>query len=350
MITPDNYWKAICGNLRTISPNYWLYYYCMIRLLRTIICLMPFSVFAQTGDIGVFVYTEENGKKFSCEFFAEDSLYGTYELDENAYVLVEDLPVGKYDVKLYYKKDLVITRYNVNVIEDLTGELNMDAEVWFYEYDEYVEPVDDYTYDFQNDYYYYDDWYGGGYGGKFEATVSMAGGSGTTGTPGHPVQSRFHFGEMFGGYPWVSKHASVGFFGGMEVGASYFDRDSTVYPFPGPDLIEKERYFYWNINFTTLIRLSAYDNREWYNLFAGPALDFGVRYRAPIMFRYIAISDNTKHNTKWIHNYADLSAIVRFGIPPFMFTAEYQLFDYVKEAGLPQQPIWRFGLDIVVGD
>lgn len=157
--------------------------------------------------------------------------------------------------------------------------------------------------------------------------------------------SYFDFGFKQGELHSHSKYLSSGYQIGSSMSYTYFNKDHSLST-TNIDF-DNERYYYWDLNFTLLSRLTAYNNQN--RKKKGIFLDLGASYNFPLLFRHVISDGNTKTITKRIHDYTDFSAMARLGYSYFALTVDYRLMDFLEQ-GFPEQPKIKVGLSLLFLD
>ncbi len=272
------------------------------------------STYAQTGklEINVNNYIEN----VTIQLFQNDVLVDEYQLDFYDYEFVKTLNVGSYKLTLITEDSVKQTLKNVLIKESLT------TDVYF--------SLPDVSYYNPNDTNI-----------TSRSITSAHFLIGNNFINNNDIFNTYYdFGFKHGAVDILTKHISIGGQIGSSMNYTYFNKSHSLSPLTEFD---NEKYYYWNLNFTLLSRLTTFDYKRYGT--KGPYLDLGISYNFPLLFRHIITEDNTKISTKRIHNYNDFSTTARLGYSMFALTLEYRLTNFLKE-DYPEQPKIKIGLSI----
>lgn len=151
------------------------------------------------------------------------------------------------------------------------------------------------------------------------------------------------------GYKWFSFSKHFGLLAGMGFGYSYYgvSNDTT---FINLTSVKKnwEYYNYLHVNGDLKFRITFGSQKKYSHIKPRTALDLGIIYYLPVVFRHIAWYDNDKKIVnKYLHQYTDLRAHVDFGISPVIIYAEYRLLDFIIKP-YPEIPKYNFGVKLTL--
>jgi hypothetical protein len=287
----------------------------LIYIFFTLITsLSTVSAYSQTGklDISVSYYIEN----VTIQLFQNDVLIDEYQLDSYEDEFVKTLNVGSYKLTLITEDSASQTLSNVLIKESLT------TDVYF--------SLPDISYYNPND---------TNITSRLIPSAHFLIGNNFINNNDN-FNTYYDFGFKQGGVNVLTKHLSLGWQIGSSMNYTYFNKSHSLSSLTEFD---NEKYYYWNLNFTLLSRLTTFDYKR--NGNQGPYLDLGISYNFPLLFRHVITEDNTKISTKRIHNYNDFSTTARLGYSMFALTLEYRLTNFLKE-NYPEQPKIKIGLSI----
>jgi hypothetical protein len=109
------------------------------------------------------------------------------------------------------------------------------------------------------------------------------------------------------------------------------------------EVYDKEKYFAYYISIFAYNRLFLTKQKKTGN--PGFFLDTGIGYELPAIFEY-RYNDGSGHKGKQtgIHNYKEVSGLLRLGFDVFSIKATYRFFDILKN-DFPQPPRLRIGIE-----
>jgi hypothetical protein len=154
--------------------------------------------------------------------------------------------------------------------------------------------------------------------------------------------------SLTGGY-WLpfSRHMGAQWGGGLGLSHYAFKNDTT---FMTNFLLTKkyESYNYIDLHLDFKFRFTSGNQKKGNGSWPGIVLDVGTKYYFPILFRHIAVYENSKKViNKHIHQFTDLRAYASFGISPVTFFYEQNLSDFII-GNYPELPKFRMGLRIFI--
>jgi len=288
----------------------------LIYIFITLIAsLLTIKTYSQTGKLGITV--SDDIEEGTIQLLLNNVLIDEYQLDSSEEEFMKTLNVGSYELTLITEDSVKQSLSNVQIKESLT------TIVYFYpSYISYYDPNDT------------------NITSRFISYAHFLTGNNFINNNDN-FNSYYDFGFKKGSLNVLTKNISIGGQIGSSMNYTYFNKSHSLSPLTEFD---SEKYYYWNLNFTLLTRLTSFDYKR-YGTY-GPYLDLGITYNFPLLFRHVITEDNTKTSTKRIHNYKDFSAITRLGHSAFALTFEYRLTNFLKE-DYPEQPKIKLGLSIL---
>jgi|GEM_PF-5243165 hypothetical protein len=160
---------------------------------------------------------------------------------------------------------------------------------------------------------------------------------------------RSHFSIREEGYAWkpFTKHIGRMVGGGISFGQYFFDKDKFS-PSESFQVLRK-KYNAWDLDVKYLLRFTQKNQLVRTNASRGFVLDIGIGYYLPLVFRLNTAYENDVHLIQTrMHQFNDFRGIVNFGFHPFVFTAEYRVFDFVQNEH--QLPKLEFGIKFLIVD
>jgi len=158
------------------------------------------------------------------------------------------------------------------------------------------------------------------------------------------LDKQFSFSYLSGENYLLSKNIEIGIKGGTSFSYADFKNDTS---FTALTNVKRERYFSWDVLIEPTMRFST-NNRRDYNT-KGLFLEFGARYHLPLLFRHVYVANDKKYTTSRLHQFNNVSGLVRVGYANFALMAQYRFFDFVKGI-YPELPRLNVGISFVFTD
>lgn len=137
----------------------------------------------------------------------------------------------------------------------------------------------------------------------------------------------------------LGKYLSLGYQYSFSLAFSYPEKNQ---PLIDTFLNSNERYSYLSFDLGLFLRICAYNQNK---TDKGFAIDLGINYQSPLLFRHASVFGNQKLITRYIHKWNDLEAYVRLKRKFFSLFGGYRIFDYIKY-NYPQNPKFIFGFEL----
>lgn len=287
-------------------------------LLLVFVSLFSFCSYGQTGTLSIDSYSTTYS--ITCNLYFKDSLIETKDFEDGIGVDFDSLEVGIYKVEVISYDKVSVTYSPIQIKENEITHIQFSIPgVWsrniydtiFYEKNEL----------------------------SFNFLTNLK-----TNDLSPLINRNYQLGFSRDVFPNRGKHLSWGILSGSSLSYTDFKNDTSYYSVPN---LENERYFSWNIDVSLIGRISFFDMRKDYK--NGGYLDLGIGYHFPLLFRHVYSVDNRKFITNKLHNYKNITPLVRLGYNSFAFTYQYQLYDYV-DSSFPQNPKHSIGISLVIDE
>lgn len=271
-------------------------------------------------------YQKEGGYQVKANLMKGDSVIWSrnVEYGSNEWLIPDDLPAGNYslivkehgEVKAMFNDISIRDNCNVTYIYTMERDVNCD-EVAIDSLSEKQDVIFGFT-----------------YGNQLMAPEPAK------------VDNESYNISMSGNYFFNTKrYCSQALTWGLNAGYTSFSNDSTLYE--GNNIISK-RYTSLGLTIGLINRFSFFNFKKYDFGNNGVKLDLGVIYNFPLIFREVQrLDNNSRMQTRFIHNYKDVYGMVRLSYKFFALHAEYNPVNYIIKGYSPNPPL-RFGISIVV--
>lgn len=283
-------------------------------LLLVFVSLFSFCSYGQTGKLSVITIEDDN---FIAYLYENDSLIQRKSSFED----FNSLKSGTYKLIIVTEKGQEISYFPIIIREGYTTEYEFDLP--------YIseKSISDTIFNFNKQEL------------SFNFLTNLK-----TNDLSPLINRNYQLGFSRDVFPNRSKHLSWGILSGSSLSYTDFKNDTSYYSVPN---LENERYFSWNIDVSLIGRISFFDMRKDYK--NGGYLDLGIGYHFPLLFKHVYSVDNRKFITNKLHNYKNITPLVRIGYNSLAFTYQYQLYDYV-DSSFPQNPKHSIGISLVIDE